>query len=472
MKKTKIVCTIGPQTCTKEGLEKLIEAGMNIARLNGSHNTLEWHINAISLIREVDPTITILVDLPGRKIRTAHFEHQFTFEKYEEIVFTTDPGYDGTEKVLVNYPHLHKDLSIGDIVLADDGTLKFELLEINDREITFKTLTKGILKTCKGLNVPYVKVNTPLIQDKDIRIIEMCKEQDVDLVGVSFVESGDHLKEIYDQLKGSNVEVIAKVENQFGMDNLESILNNCFGILIDRGDLGAETSIFNISIHQKQVLKQARKLGKPVIVATEMLHTMIENPFPTKAEVNDISNAVLDGASALMMSGETAVGAFPYDACQTMNNIILEAEKYQDKLNHKLKISVKDTPNSVAKGIKEVCEALDITKVVCITKSGYAAQMLSRYRLKQELIVVTNSIEQARKFNLYWGATPVVHNFQFRPESSDHDLHAVLKLLEDSILDPSDTIVLTGVRYPNPKSNTRMNYMAIHNIADLQEVFQ
>lgn len=471
MKKTKIVATLGPETAKPDAIKKLIDCGMSVVRLNGSHNTIEWHIETIRTVRSVNPMIPILVDLPGRKIRTAAFNHQFTFKAGETLILTSDLEYKGKDKAVVNYANLHKDLKVGDNILADDGTLKFIVRKIEGKDLLCEALVTGTLKQCKGINVPYVKVNTPLISERDIRIMEMCKKENVDFVGVSFVESGTHVEEVYKHLEGSKVEVIAKVENQFGVDNLESIVQKSFGILIDRGDLSAETKIENISLQQKRILREATRFGKPVIVATEMLHTMIENPVPTKAEVNDITNAILDGGSATMLSGESAVGKFPFAAVEVMKNIALEVESFQghaDGLN--LNITTNDTPNVIGKCISEVSRNLPITKIICFTNSGFAARMISRYRLNQDIIAVTDSVDKARKFNLYWGVMPYCSSkIEFKPEKSEHITYGLKELYENKIITKEDTIVVTAVRFPSKTSQTRMNYFEIHNVRDLIE---
>jgi len=469
--KTKIVCTIGPKTNDKSSIEKLIKSGMTMARLNGSHNSLEWHVETINLIRKVDPYLPILFDLPGRKIRTAKGNSDLCFNKNDVIVLTTDENNKSKNKVLVNYNKLHLDLQEGDTILADDGTLKFKVIAINGKDISCLTEVSGILKAAKGINVPYIKMRSPLVSDKDIANIAMCKEKGVDFVGVSFVDSGAQLKEVYRHLKGSSTEVIAKVENQFGLDNLDSIVDNSFGILIDRGDLGAETQISNVPLMQKRIIKTANKFGKPVIVATEMLHTMIENPFPTKSEVNDIANAVLDGASALMLSGETAVGEYPFEACKLMKDVSLVTEDYLYENNPSTFQQKHDTSSVVAECVKIACSSLDITKIVAITYSGFSARMISLHRPKQNIYVVTDSIEKCRQFNLFWGVSSTVSEFRFTPTDAENSKNALRSLYNDGTLVDADNVIVTAVRYPNPKVNTTMNFIEIHKIKDLSEIF-
>jgi pyruvate kinase len=469
--RTKIVCTIGPKTEDVLSIASLIESGMTMARLNGSHNTLEWHIAVIQRIREVDPFLPILFDLPGRKIRTSQSNKDLTFDKHDQVVFTTNQHYLGVNKVVVNYEKLHLDLKAGDTLLADDGTLKFSVLEIRGDDISCRAEISGTLKPAKGINVPYIKMSAPLVSEKDSARIEMCKEHGVDFVGVSFVDSGEQLKEVYKHLSGSPTEVIAKVENQFGLDNLDSIIQNAFGILIDRGDLGAETKISNIPLMQKRIITTANKYGKPVIVATEMLHTMIDNPFPTKSEVNDIANAVLDGASALMLSGETAVGEYPFEACKLMQEVALVTEETLTS-NRSFDVEIENnTSGVVAKCINLACANLDITKIIAVTFSGFSARMISLYRPKQSILVVTESIQKCRQLNLLWGVQASVSEFSFTPTDPNNSKDALKSLYEKGELVSEDTAIVTAVRYPNPKVNTTMNFFEVHKIQDLIEIF-
>ncbi|MDB4188294.1 pyruvate kinase [bacterium] len=469
--KTKIVCTIGPKTEDVPSISRLIEAGMTMARLNGSHNNLDWHIAVIKRIREVDPYLPILFDLPGRKIRTSQSNKNLAFDKQDQVVFTTDQHYSGFNKVVINYEKLHLDLKAGDTLLADDGTLKFTVLEIRGVDIFCQADVSGVLKPAKGINVPYIKMSAPLVSEKDSARIEMCKEQGVDFVGVSFVDSGEQLQEVYKQLSGSSIEVIAKVENQFGLDNLDSIVQNAFGILIDRGDLGAETKISNIPLMQKKIIKTANKYGKPVIVATEMLHTMIDNPFPTKSEVNDIANAVLDGASALMLSGETAVGDYPFEACRLMQEVALVTEESLNS-NSGFDFEIENnTSDVVAKCINLACASLDITKIISVTYSGFSARMISLYRPKQSIFVVTDTVEKCRQLNLLWGVQASVSEFSFTPTDANNTKDALKNLYKKGVLVSKDTVIITAVRYPNPKVNTTMNFFEIHRIQDMTEIF-
>ncbi|MDD5618378.1 MAG: pyruvate kinase, partial [Candidatus Omnitrophica bacterium] len=295
MNKTKIVCTIGPSSSSKNDIKKLIMSGMNIVRLNSAHNTLQWHTHIIKLIRALDKNIPIIFDLPGRKIRIKDLSNPYTVAEGKELIFTCDQNYAGSDKISLDYNNLHRDLKTGDVILADDGSLKFKVKKIIDSDIYCQIFTNGELKNRKGLNVPYIKINTPVVNKRDRNLIRFAIDNKVDWIGFSFAECAEHVKEIRNLLKNSNIGIISKIENKFGVEKIEEIIKESEGLLIDRGDLGAETSIEKIGILQKEIIKKASEYGKPVIIATEMLHSMIEKFYPTKAEVIDISNAILDG---------------------------------------------------------------------------------------------------------------------------------------------------------------------------------
>ena len=471
--KTRIVCTIGPSTCSEEALFSLIKSGMTIVRLNGSHNTREWHRDVIRKIRKISNTTPILVDLPGRKIRTVNLKREYSFCAEEIITLTS--SLDGEEygKIPVNYNNFHNDIRPGDKILADDGTLEFKVIEVVGRDVLVKAKSDGILKSAKGINVPYVKVNTPLVSDRDLTLIEMCREEEVDYVGISFVENQGHIDEIKKYLHGTSIKIISKVENQFALDNLEEIIKASFGVMIDRGDLSAETNLFDIAIVQKKILKIANTHGVPVIIATEMMHNMVLHSSPTKSEVNDITNAVLDGASAVMLSGETAAGMYPFDAVRIMSKILLAAEEYLFSLSKKMYLgnSFTDTPFFIGDCIQVACETLPITKVVCVTKTGYALKVLNRHRIKQPLLVFTEDISTARKLRLYWGADCYAGDAVFTPLNVNLIKDAAKKLYDDHLLTDDDLILSTSVRYPSPANETKLNCMEIHRIIDLKNIF-
>lgn len=465
MSRTQIVATIGPASESPDVLYELAEAGMSVARLNGSHNDLNWHANTIATIRKTLPNTPILMDIPGRKIRTTQLTVEPTFNYGDTIVLTSDASYEGDDKVPVNYPSLHEDLSAGQTVLADDGTLTFVIREVSGRDIVLEAKCDGQLKSRKGINVPYVQLRTPMVTERDKTMMNFVVEHGVDFVGISFVESGRHVNAIRELAGGDAPRIVAKVENQPGLNNLEEILEAADAIMIDRGDLSVETNIESVALNQKRVLQAARTANKPVIVATEMLHNMIHAPTPTKAEVSDITNAVLDGCAATMLSGETAVGKYPLESVQTMRRIADAA--MQHMIGNDVPRKDYEAPQAMGDAIGLICNELPITKIVAITISGFAARLVSGRSLKQPILAVSNDQMAARSFNLMPGVTGVYLDIEFSRSSTDHIALCLEQLFKRGDLTLDDVILVTSVGYP--RSGNRMNLIQSHRVSDLAE---
>ncbi|MBX3456236.1 pyruvate kinase [Ferrovibrio sp.] len=466
MNVTRIVGTIGPVSLNEQTLLQLREAGLSVARLNGSHADLDWHRNAIAEIRRVLPDVPILLDIPGRKIRTTQLAFEPSFLAGEEIILTTETDHDGSKKVPVNYPDLHADLRTGHTILADDGTLRFTVVAVAGRDIRIRAETAGQLKSRKGINVPFVKLNTPQVTPRDERMIAFAKETGVDFIGLSFVESAGHVRAFRDLIGSSSPRIVAKVENQGGMDHVDEIAEAADAIMVDRGDLSVETSLHDVALRQKRIIAAAREHGKPVIVATEMLHTMIQNPFPTKAEVSDITNAVLDGCAATMLSGETAMGDFPVEAVRIMAQVATAAEAHvQADLDAGKPDIGANVADAVGNVIPALCRALPIDKIVAITRSGFAARMIARHRPRQPILAVSDDAVAARSFNLIAGTLGVVSDVPFRRDSGDHIPRVLQQLHGRGLLAADDMVLVVGVSYPG--KNTRMNTVQIHRISDV-----
>ena len=465
---TKIVGTIGPVTCNPDSLLALAKAGMSVARLNGSHSNLEWHRAAIKLIRDTLPDMPILLDIPGRKIRTTMLSHEPTFAAGDTVVLTTDTSYDGRIKVPVNYGNLHADVKVGDIILADDGTLRFTVEAIEGRDIICRSGTRGTLRSRKGINVPFVRLKTAMVTDHDRQMVEFARETGVDFIGISFVESAAHVRAVQELVGGKRPQVLAKIENQGGIDNTDEIIEAADAIMIDRGDLSVETNLETTVIYQKKIIDAARMSGKPVIVATEMLNSMIESDYPSKAEIADITNAVLDGCSATMLSGETAIGRFPVAAVELMRRVAdaafvhLRTGPRADERFRRLSPS-----QAIEDAIALILTSVPVTKVVAITAGGYAARMLSARSVDQPIFAVSDDEGMARAFNLYSGVEGFYLNVPFPQGGADHIKAAIKMLYERGKLDETDLILVTGRIYP--RSGTRMNLIQIHHMLDLIE---
>ncbi len=469
MRRTKIVATIGPATNNREALLALSKEGMDVARLNASHADIDWHRATIKLIKENLPNTPILLDIPGRKIRTIQLAHEPTLDKGDIIVLTTDLAHDGSQKVPVNYDSLHEDLSAGNSILADDGMLRFTVEKIDGRDIHCRAETPGTLKSRKGINVPFVTLRTQLVTERDKTMVDFAKKNEVDFIGISFVESAAHIETIRGLIDGNTPRIVSKVENRGGMEHLEEIAVATDVIMIDRGDLSVETNLQQLALFQKRILKVAQTFAKPVIVATEMLHTMIENSFPTKAEVSDITNAVLDGAAATMLSGETAAGKHPQGAVQVMRDVADTASQHmQDELDDSASLAPgHGISNVMCEAISLICRSLPITKIVAVTISGFAARSISATQPRQPILAVSNDAMAAQSFNMFFGTTGVYVPIEFSKTSTDHIIHCLEALWRQELIEESDLILVTSVGYP--KSGNRMNLIETHQVRDLIE---
>ncbi len=468
--RTKIVVTIGPATCERGTLVALAEAGMSAARLNAAHADPDWHRAAIALIRSTLPNMPVLLDIPGRKIRTTHLLHEPRFAAGDRIVLTTDPSFDGRMKVPVSYANLHQDVKPGDIILADDGTLRFEVEAVQGPDIVCRAAGAGVLRSRKGINVPLVNLNTALVTDPDCEMVALACETGVDFIGVSFVESDDHVRAIRALVGAKAPRILAKIENQSGLDHLGEIIDAADAIMIDRGDLSVETSLETLVIYQKRIIDSARERGKPVVVATEMLHSMLDNEFPTKAEVADITNAVLDGCSATMLSGETAIGRYPVAAVRTMRRVADAAFQHlQTRPHTPRRSSGSGPPQAIEDAIAMILRELPVTKVVAITFSGYAARMLSARSVAQPILAISSDQSLARALNLCSGVEGIHFDGAIVRGSADHIKECIRQLYEMGKLNSNDLILVTGAVYP--RSGTRMNTIQIHRLTDLIEEF-
>src|SRR5699024_8830852 len=362
MRKTKIVCTIGPASESVETLTQLIDAGMNVARLNFSHGDFEEHGNRIKNIREAaaktGQTVAILLDTKGPEIRTGKFKHgQTIIEKEQEVAISMEEVEGTNELFSITYTGLYDDVHVGSKILIDDELLELEVIALDEdtRLIHTKALNSGEVSNNKGVNVPNVSVNLPGMTEKDASDIEFGIRQGVDFIAASFIRRQSDVLEIRNLLEkhgAPNMHIISKIENQEGVDHIDSILEACDGVMVARGDLGVEIPAEDVPLVQKDLISKCNAAGKPVITATQMLDSMQRNPRPTRAEASDVANAIFDGTDAIMLSGETAAGDYPVEAVQTMNDIALKAET---RLDHKLLLKnlSQKTMMSVTDGISQ-----------------------------------------------------------------------------------------------------------------------
>ncbi|OJF89709.1 pyruvate kinase [Alkalibacterium sp. 20] len=454
MKKTKIVCTIGPVSESLETLEKLIEAGMNVARLNFSHGDHEEHLNRIKNIRiaseKTGKMVGIMLDTKGPEIRTHNMKDgAITLSKGETVRISMSEVEGTKEKFSVTYTDLINDVTPGTSILLDDGLIDLLVTDIErDNGIIVTTAQNtGVLKNKKGVNVPGVSVNLPGLTEKDRSDILFGLENDIDFIAASFVRRTSDvldIKEILEKQGKMHVQIIPKIENQEGVDNLEEILAIADGLMVARGDLGVEIPTEDVPIVQKRMIAMCNNAGKPVITATQMLDSMQANPRPTRAEASDVANAIFDGTDAIMLSGETAAGDYPVESVRTMYNIAMRTEAAlinQDAFALKA-YDRNDMTEAIGQAVGHTAKNLNIHTIVAATESGHTARMISKFRPKADILAVTFSDETARGLALQWGVQPTVTG---KPASTDDMFNlATQTTVEKGFAKEGDLIIITA----------------------------
>lgn len=474
MRKTKIVCTIGPASESEEMLEKLMNAGMNVARLNFSHGSHEEHKARIDTIRKVakrlNKTIGLLLDTKGPEIRTHNMKDGLiVLEKGKEVIVSMNEVEGTPEKFSVTYENLINDVNIGSYILLDDGLVELQVKEINkDKgEVKCDILNTGELKNKKGVNLPGVKVNLPGITDKDADDIRFGIKENVDFIAASFVRRPSDVLDIRQILEEEKAEItiFPKIENQEGIDNIEEILEVSDGLMVARGDMGVEIPPESVPMVQKDLIRKCNKLGKPVITATQMLGSMQRNPRATRAEASDVANAIYDGTDAVMLSGETAAGQYPEEAVKTMRNIAVSAEAAQDYkklLSDRTKLVETSIVNAIGVSVAHTALNLNVKAIVAATESGSTARTISKYRPHSDIIAVTPSEKTARQCAIVWGVNPVVKEGR---KTTDALLNnAVATAVETGRVSNGDLIIITAGVPTGEKGTTNM--MKIHLVGD------
>lgn len=417
MKKTKIVCTIGPKTESQEMLTKLLDAGMNVMRLNFSHGDYEEHGQRINNLRAImaktGRQAGILLDTKGPEIRTIKLEggRDANLVAGQTFTFTTDQNVIGNnERVAVTYSGFANDLKIGNTVLVDDGLIGMEVVQVTEREVICKVLNSGDLGENKGVNLPGVSIQLPALAEKDKRDLIFGCEQKVDFVAASFIRKRSDVLEIREHLKangGENIQIISKIENQEGLDNFDEILEASDGIMVARGDLGVEIPVEEVIFAQKMMIAKCNRAGKTVITATQMLDSMIKNPRPTRAEAGDVANAILDGTDAVMLSGESAKGKYPLESVRIMATICQRTDRIMPSQvetaldNAKLRIT-----EAVCRGAVETAEKLDAPLIVVATRGGKSAKAVRKYFPHAVILALTTNEKTAHQLILSKGVIP------------------------------------------------------------------
>jgi pyruvate kinase len=462
VKKTKIVCTIGPASTNEVILEKMIQAGMNIARLNFSHGSYEEHAERIQMVRDtaarLGVAVGILADIQGPKIRIGKLKTEpLVLKEGDRVFLTVDPAKDQTDGyIYLDYPTLVKDVKPGGKILLADGMIGLTVLEAKDDQLECQVLNNGELTSKKGVTLPGISVSLPALMGKDPADIEFVVKQQVDFIAVSFARKAEHLLEIrrlVTELGGDQL-LIAKIENEEGFRNCEEILQACDGIMVARGDLGVEVPLEDVPIIQKTLIDFCNRAGKPVITATEMLESMIRNPRPTRAEVTDIAHAILDGTDAIMLSAETAAGKYPVQAVEMMARIAERTEnslKYDQILEQK-KVGILPTiADAISHATCQTALDLKAAAIICSTQSGSTARTVSKYRPQAPIAAVTPSLKVAQQLTLSWGVFPLIVPMANNIDSIlDVSVEAAKKT---GFINKDDLIVLTaGVRTNEPGS--------------------
>lgn len=461
MRRAKIVCTLGPSTDSEEMIEKLIHAGANVFRMNFSHGTHESHQELLNRIRNVSARIgkpvAALQDISGPKIRIGEVDGAIMLEAGDTLSFVkeTVTGSDSQREVCLTYPEIIDGLKEGDKIFLADGTIKVEVYANNGSKVDTRVHVGGKLTSRKGVNFPGVKLPIATITEKDRRDLEFGAKLGVDLVALSFVRTKEDILTAKEILKthSKNTPIFAKIEMIEAMENLDSIMEAVDGIMVARGDLGVEFGLPRVPVAQKEIIKKANTRGLPVITATQMLKSMMESPYPTRAEVSDVANALLDGTDAVMLSDETAVGHFPVEAVQVLDETIRETQVMYDYYQHKNETHPKQEAIGIAASI--LAETIEPDGIIVFTTTGTSAYAMAKYRPNARIIVSSPSDETLRKLCVVWGVEPSLH--LEKVENSDELVYNFLKeALDKGIIDKEKQYILTVGAPKSESGSTNM----------------
>ncbi|MCQ2978199.1 MAG: pyruvate kinase [Clostridia bacterium] len=457
MRNTKIICTLGPAVDNEDAVRELILSGLDAARFNFSHGDYEQHSERLNRFRkvesELDRKIPCILDTKGPEIRLGKFDTPVTLNPGDEFILTTEEVIGDSHKATISHKGLPKDVIVGTTILLDDGLVELEVKSISNTEIACTVKNQGTVSSNKGVNVPNTKTSLPSLTEKDVNDLKFGADNNFDYVAASFIRTKEDIliiKKYLENFGKPDIKVIAKIENQEGIDNFDDILSVSDGIMVARGDLGVEVPVEKLPGLQKMMIKKTVHAGKIVITATQMLDSMIKNPRPTRAEVSDVANAIIDGTSAIMLSGETANGSYPIEALRTMSKIAEEAESHMDYGSLDAPINIKDA-NLNDKDIYRQCinfsvyvtaKILQTKAILCVSEEGKSPKVLSKFRPSCPILVVTPNEKCAKQLSLEWGIKaayiPEVEGF-------DEKLNAgIEKFKMLGILEKGDSVVLSG----------------------------
>lgn len=473
IRKTKIVCTMGPNLFEKHLIAPLMKAGMNVARFNFSHGTYETHqhyYDEVCRIRdELGLPVATMLDTKGPEIRVRSFKNgRVTLQNGQLFTLTTDEVEGDEERVSITYKELPQDIAVGTSILIDDGLIGMQVERIDGADIVCRVLNGGVVSNNKGINIPNAHLSMPFISEKDHQDILFAIKNGYDFIAASFTRCADDIMQIRHILQENNchtINIIAKIENMEGVENIDEILRVVDGVMVARGDLGVEVPLEDVPSLQKKLIQRGIAAGKPVITATQMLDSMIKNPRPTRAEATDVANAIYDGTSAIMLSGESAVGAYPVEAVETMVRIALRAEADMDYIRRFSRdtSASTDVTNAISHATVTSAHDLNASAIITVTKSGSTARILSRYRPACVIVGCTTEKHVWRQLALSWGTVPLM----IAEESNTDDLfeHAVDAAVKNELVHDGELVVLTaGV--PLGISGTT-NLMKVHVVGHL-----
>ena len=453
LRKTKIICTLGPAVDNEDMIRALIRTGMNAARFNFSHGSHEEHLNRLNLLKSVRDSmgrpVAAILDTKGPEIRIRSFETKsISLEAGDSFTLTTREVQGNGSLVSVTYPELHKEVSVGQEILIDDGLVALKVEEINGQDIRCVVENGGALSANKSINIPGVHIHLPALTEKDVSDIRFGVENDFDFIAASFVRRAadvQAVREVLDRFGGQEVRIIAKIENQEGVDNIDEILEAADGIMVAPGDLGVEIPAAKVPILQKQIIRKGLQAGKPVITATQMLDSMMRNPRPTRAEVSDVANAVFDGTSCVMLSGETAGGKYPLEALTAMVNIVEEAEQsihYWRQFEKRRVIPASNINDAITHTCCLTAKDLEAKAILAATNSGRTARMICRFRPACPVAALTMHEKVRRQLAICWGVIPFLTG---EVTSTDRIFSLSAEVaLKERLVQNGDTVVITA----------------------------
>jgi pyruvate kinase len=445
-KQTKIICTIAGGRCEPDFIRQLVESGMNVARLNTAHITTQEAETIITNIRSISDRIGILIDTKGPEVRTCEMAESIELVTGDSVHIGDD--HVPTNGFQVNYENFVAEIPIDSNILLDDGEIQLRVTDRKENELVCTALNDGAIKSRKSVNVPGVQLNMPALTQKDVEFIEWAARSDVEFIAHSFVRNRDDVMAVQSILSThkSPIKIIAKIENREGVDNLDSILDVAHSVMVARGDLGIEIPAEEVPIIQKEMIRTCIRRVKPVITATQMLHTMIDNPRPTRAEVSDVANAIYDGTDAVMLSGETAYGKYPVEAVQAMANIARNVEAHKNTIDYKLPVFQQSqelmSRNHLAKAAVSMAMSIPAKAIITSTKSGDTAQICASYRGKTPIFALSKSSRTVRELSLSYGVYAVQVDI---PDTTDQLVKTcLLKLIDKDLIEKDDLIVFIG----------------------------